>query len=157
MKSSNNFVIVNQPTQTAKYLTPLIFNKEALSSLAAFGLVNVYFDDYGQHNKYNNCLFFLFAVNHDAEYDRLEKTLANFKSFYDYYDVLENGMELRMFVFRVHDVYLQDLFSFKSERFDELSPRFYSISEAGVGPEDFKFNFQDEIYRFNLKIVKEEL
>lgn len=157
MKTSNNFVIVNEYTQTAKYLTPMIFNKEALPSLSALGLVNVFLDDYGYTKRYHNCLFFLFAVDNDSDYDKLEKILANFNSFYDYYNINNNGMDLRMFVFKVHNLYLQDLFSFKQERFFDLSQEFLRISEPNIDFTEVRVNLQNEIYRFNLEIAKEEL
>jgi hypothetical protein len=152
MDTSNNFVVLNQYTLTSRYLTPMIFNKDALASLSVFGLMNVYLDDYGSSKKYDNCLFFLFAVSDDLEFNKLQKTIANFNSFYDYYDINEGGQELRMFVFKVHNIYERDLFSFKHNRMDELSESFLKLLDNDVDFTNLIVNLPGEIYRFRLEL-----
>jgi hypothetical protein len=152
MDTSNNFVVLNPYTLTSRFLTPIIFNRDALASLSVFGLMNVYLDDYGSSKKYTNCLFFLFAVSDDMEFNRLEKTIANFNSFYDYYDINEGGQELRMFVFRIHKIYERDLFSFRHNRMDELSESFLDLFDDDVDFKKLEFNLPSEIYRFRLEL-----
>lgn len=147
------FVYVNQLTHTGKFLSSMIFNKNALPILHNYGLMNVYMDDYGASKRYENCLFFLFNSKNIQNYTEFEYSIAEFKSFYDYYDVKypkELG-ELRMYVFKVHNVYKQDLFSFKHERFEELSNNYFKIAPD----EDIvsvSLNYDREIYRFNTNL-----
>lgn len=159
--TSYNFVLVNKPTMTTRYLTPLIFNKDAVATLRVYGLVNVYLDDYGASKRYKDCMFFLFQTSRDAEYDSFEKKIADFNSFYDYYEV-ENIQQpefpMRMYVFKVHKVYLRDLFSFKHGRFDELTRAFLDISDPELDISTLKIDITEEIYRFKLKLetIKED-
>lgn len=157
--TSVKFVLVNPPTNTAKYLTTLVFNKEALSVLRSYGLVNVYLDDYGHTKKYKDCLFFLFFLKDDLVYEEFQNKLANFNSFYDYYDVVTPANTMRMYVFKVHDLYRQDLFSFKHSRFDEFTKHFYDVSESDLDFSKVTLDLSEEIYRFNdhLEIIKEDL
>lgn len=156
---SIKFVLVNPPTNTARYLISIIFNKDALAVLRTYGLLNVYLDDYGHTKRYKDCLFFLFKLAEDKEYREFEVRIADFNSFYDYYDIETPDGTLRMYVFKVHDLYRQDLFSFKHERFDEFTKHFLSISDSEVDFSTVKINLVEEIYRFNhaLETIKEDL
>jgi hypothetical protein len=137
----------------------MIFNRESLPTLRSFGLVNVYYDDYGQPRKYKNCLFFLFNVKNEKGFDQFEDKITSFSSFFDYYDVPSQVDFKRMYIYKVHDVYLRDLFSFRHRRFDELTEAFKKISLRDVNYEDIDFDLQHEIYRFNysLDTIKEDL
>lgn len=155
---SVKFVLLETPTKTALHLTPMIFNKDALAVLRTYGLLNVYLDDYGSTKKYKDCLFFLFKTIDTKDFHEFQHKIADFNSFYDYYDIETANGSLRMFVFKVHDVYRRDLFSFRHSRFDELSDHFLHI----VDEQDFtevKINVAEEIYRFSpsLEIIKEDL
>lgn len=161
---NNNFVIVNQLNNTARYLTPLIFNRDAINVLQKYGLMNVYLDDYGNTRKYKNCLFFLFGGTSMMGYDKFEDKITSFNSFYDFYDIIPEGFpphlkrpEYRMYVFAVHPIYYQDLFSFKHGRFDELSSEFYKAGGYIETLEPVKIDMSKEIYRFNkcLQIERE--
>lgn len=152
------FVLVEHPTNTALYLTSLIFNKDALAVLRTYGLLNVYVDDYGHSKRYKNCLFFLFRLVDSKEFTEFQNKIIDFNSFYDYYDITTPNGELRMFVFKVHDVYLQDLFSFKHNRFDEFSKDFLMISDD-IDFSKVEVKIEEEIYRFSpsLETIKEDL
>lgn len=156
---SVKFVLVNPPTNSARYLIALIFNKDALAVLRTYGLVNVYLDDYGHSKKYKNCLLFLFKVNDTKDFTEFEVRIADFNSFYDYYDIETPDGTMRMYVFKVHDLYHQDLFSFRHERFDELSKHFMNISDSELDLSQVKIDLSEEIYRFHhvLKTIKEDL
>jgi hypothetical protein len=157
--TSVKFVLVNSPTNTARYLTPLIFNKEALAILRTYGLINIYLDDYGISKKYTNCLFFLFKLKEDKSYLEFQSKILDFNSFYDYYDVTSPSGSMRMYVFKVHKVYHRDLFSFRHERFDELSDRFLDIADSEVDFSEVKLDISHEIYRFDLVLetTKEDI
>ncbi len=130
--SSVNFVLVNTPTNTARFLTCMIFNKDALATLRTYGLVNVYLDDYGHSKKYKDCLFFLFHLKETKDFDQFQFKLADFTSFYDFYDITTPTNTMRMYVFKVHDLYRRDLFSFKHGRFDEFgTPTAVEIRKRG--------------------------
>lgn len=156
---SVNFVLVNIPTSTARYLTPLIFNRDALATLRTYGLLNVYLDDYGHTKKYKDCLFFLFHLKETKDFDEFQYKLADFKSFYDFYDVETPTGVMRMYVFKVHDVYRRDLFSFRHSRFDELSYHFLDVSDPELNLEKINVDITQEIYRFknHLETTKEDL
>lgn len=147
------FVNVNQLTDTGRLLTSMIFNNKSLPILQSYGLMNVYLDDYGCFKRYEDCLFFLFNNKKITNYDEFEKTLANFKSFYDYYDVKypEHLGELRMYVFKVHNLYRKDLFAFKHERFHELSDDYFKIAPQ-TDFSNVSLNYDREIYRFSLSL-----
>jgi hypothetical protein len=157
--TSVNFVLVNTPTNTARFLTPMIFNKDALAVLRTCGLVNVYLDDYGYRKKYKGCLFFLFNLRDNKEFAEFQNKIIDFTSFYDYYDVPNNENMMRMFVFKVHDVYLRDLFSFQHERFDEFSSSYLDILDHLSDFTQVKIDLSKEIYRFypTLETIKEDL
>jgi hypothetical protein len=155
---SIKFVLLETPTKTALYLTPMIFNKDALAVLRTYGLLNVYLDDYGSSKKYKDCLFFLFKIIDTKEFQEFQHKIADFNSFYDYYDIETLNGSLRMFVFKIHDVYRRDLFSFRHSRFDELSTHFLNIADE-VDFTQVKLSVSEEIYRFSpsLEIIKEDL
>jgi hypothetical protein len=155
---SVKFVLLENPTKTALHLTPMIFNKDALAVLRTYGLLNVYLDDYGSSKKYKDCLFFLFKIIDTKEFQEFQHKIADFNSFYDYYDMQTLNGSLRMFVFKVHDIYRRDLFSFRHSRFDELSNHFLNIADE-VDFTQVKLNVCEEIYRFSpsLEIIKEDL
>ena len=154
-----NFVLVNAPTNTARYMTCIVFNNDALSRLRIYGLVNVYLDDYGCSKKYKDCLFFLFNLKEDKDFEQFQAKIADFNSFYDYYDIECPTGTLRMYVFKVHKVYRKDLFSFRHERFDEFSDYFLHISGSSVDFSKVSLNLTEEIYRFHpaLETIKEDL
>lgn len=154
--SSVNFVLVSTPTNTARFLTCMIFNKDALAILRTYGLVNVYLDDYGHTKKYKDCLFFLFHLKETKEYEEFQAKIANFSAFYDYYDVPNGDKMMRMYVFKIHDVYRRDLFSFRHERFDELSQQFLDIVDREANFTTVQVDITQEIYRFNLETIKED-
>jgi hypothetical protein len=157
--SSVNFVVVNRPTDTYVHLAPMIFSRQSLPTLRSFGLVNAYFDDYGQPRKYKNCLFFLFHVKDEKTFEQFEDKITSFTSFFDYYDVPSQVDFKRMYVYRVNDVYLRDLFSFRHRRFDELTEGFKKISLKDINYDDIEFDLTNEIYRFHysLDTIKEDL
>jgi hypothetical protein len=154
-----NFVLLNAPTNTARYLTTMVFTRDALAVLRTYGLVNVYLDDYGHTKKYKDCLFFLFHLKDDKEYAQFEVKLADFNSFYDYYDIVNEQGTMRMYVFKVHELYRRDLFSFRHERFDEFTRYYLDIADSEVDFSKVKINIPDEIYRFHLHLetIKEDL
>jgi len=163
---NDKFVLVNQLNHTAKYLTPLIFNRDAINVLSKYGLMNVYMDDYGHTKRYKNCLLFLFGGTGMPGFDKFEQKIVSFNSFYDYYDIIPEGFpkelrrpEYRMYVFSVHPIYYQDLFSFKHGRFDDLSDEFYKAGGYIDTLAPVKIDMSREIYRFNksLKIEREAL
>jgi|694.fasta_scaffold05869_24 hypothetical protein len=157
--SSVNFVLVNPPTNTARFLTCMIFNKDALATLRIYGLVNVYLDDYGHSKKYRDCLFFLFHLKDNKDFDEFQFKLADFTSFYDFYDVVTPDNTMRMYVFKVHDVYRRDLFSFKHSRVDELSKSFLNIADPEADFTKLQIDITQEIYRFYhyLETIKEDI
>jgi hypothetical protein len=157
--TSVNFVLVSAPTNTARFLTCMIFNRDALAILRTYGLVNVYLDDYGHTKKYKDCLFFLFHLKETKEYDEFQVKIANFSAFYDYYDVPNGDKMMRMYVFKIHNVYRRDLFSFRHERFDELSSQFLEILDPGTNFTAVEIDITQEIYRFKLHLetIKEDL
>jgi len=157
--SSVNFVLVNTPTNTARFLTCMIFNKDALATLRTYGLVNVYLDDYGHSKKYKDCLFFLFHLKETKDFDQFQFKLADFTSFYDFYDITTPTNTMRMYVFRVHDLYRRDLFSFKHGRFDEFTTQFKSICDPETNFSEVKLDITQEIYRFHhfLETIKEDI
>ena len=157
--SSVNFVLVSTPTNTARYLTCMIFNKDALATLRTYGLVNVYIDDYGYSKKYKDCLFFLFHLKESRDFDEFEFKLADFTSFYDFYDVITPTNNMRMYVFKVHDLYKMDLFSYKHGRFDEFTRHFKGICDPEVDFSTIKLDITQEIYRFHhyLETIKEDI
>jgi hypothetical protein len=134
----------------------MIFNKDALAILRTYGLVNVYLDDYGHTKKYKDCLFFLFHLKETKEYEEFQAKIANFSAFYDYYDVPNGDKMMRMYVFKIHDVYRRDLFSFRHERFDELSQQFLDIVDREANFTTVQVDITQEIYRFNLETIKED-
>jgi hypothetical protein len=156
---SVNFVLVNAPTNTARFLTCMIFNKDALATLRIYGLVNVYLDDYGHTKRYKDCLFFLFHLKDDKDFDEFQFKLADFTSFYDFYDVITPSNTMRMYVFKVHDLYRRDLFSYKHARFDEFTSYFRKISDSEVDFSAIKLDITQEIYRFypHLETTKEDI
>jgi hypothetical protein len=157
--SSVNFVLVNTPTNTARFLTCMIFNKDALATLRTYGLVNVYLDDYGHSKKYKDCLFFLFHLKETKDFDQFQFKLADFTSFYDFYDITTPTNTMRMYVFKVHDLYRRDLFSFKHGRFDEFTTQFKSICDPETNFSEVKLDITQEIYRFHhfLETIKEDI
>jgi hypothetical protein len=157
--TSVNFVLVNPPTNTARYLTAVVFNKDALAILRTYGLINVYLDDYGHSKKYKDCLFFLFQLSETKDYDEFQVKIADFNSFYDYYDIETPTGTMRMYVFKIHDAYRKDLFSFRHERFDEFSRYFLAISDSEIDFSQVKIDLSQEIYRFNLYLetIKEDI
>lgn len=155
--ASVNFVLVSTPTNTARFLTCMIFNKDALAILRTYGLVNVYLDDYGHTKKYKDCLLFLFHLRETKDYEEFEAKIVNFSAFYDYYDIPSGDKMLRMYVFKVHNVYRRDLFSFRHERFDELSQQFLDIADPEVNFTTVQVDIAQEIYRFNLETIKEDI
>lgn len=160
--TTNNFVLVNKPTSTSLYLIPLIFNKDALATLRVYGLVNVYLDDYGATRRYKDCLFFLFHPSNNSDYKNFEAKITDFSAFYDYYEVANHqnlDKPMIMYVFKVHRVYLRDLFSFKHNRLDELSNSFYNISDKEIDFTLIKVDISQEIYRFSLglEVANEDL
>ena len=157
--SSVNFVLVNTPTNTARFLTCMIFNKDALATLRTYGLVNVYLDDYGHSKKYKDCLFFLFHLKETKDFDQFQFKLADFTSFYDFYDITTPTNTMRMYVFRVHDLYRRDLFSFKHGRFDEFTTQFKSICDPETNFSEVKLDITQEIYRFHhfIETIKEDI
>ena len=157
--SSVNFVLVSTPTNTARFLTCMIFNKDALATLRTYGLVNVYLDDYGYSKKYKDCLFFLFHLKDNKDFDEFQFKLADFTSFYDFYDVVTPDNIMRMYVFKVHDVYRRDLFSFKHSRLDELSKTFLNIADPEADFSKVQVDVTQEIYRFHhhLQTIKEDI
>lgn len=158
--STKNFMIINKQTLTSRYLSALIFNREALPTLRSFGLINAYLDDYGYHKRYSaDCLFFLFSSKGKQEYDSFERKISDFASFHDYYEVPQPEDLQRMYVFKVHPVYKRDLFSFKHNRFDELSSQFFSVVDSEINVKELYVDLDKEIYRFNnyLETIKEGL
>ena len=157
--TSVNFVLVSIPTDTARFLTCMVFNKDALATLRTYGLVNVYLDDYGHTKKYKDCLFFLFHLRETKDYEEFQAKIADFNSFYDYYDIPNGEGMMRMYVFRVHDVYRRDLFSFRHGRFDEFTRGFLDISDPEANFTKVEVGITQEIYRFNLQLetIKEDL
>jgi len=118
-----------------------------------------YLDDYGHSKKYKDCLFFLFHLKDTKEFDQFQFKLGDFTSFYDFYDVRTPTNTMRMYVFKVHDLYRMDLFSFKHGRFDELTNYFKSISDPEIDFCKLKLDITQEIYRFNhqLETIKEDI
>ena len=157
--TSVNFVLVNTPTNTARFLTCMIFNKDALAVLRTYGLLNVYLDDYGHTKRYKDCLFFLFTLKDTKDFDGFQNKIIDFASFYDYYDIPNGPNMMRMYVFKVHDLYRRDLFSFRHERFDEFSSNFLDIVDEMTDFTKVKIDLTQEIYRFNhyLETIKEDL
>lgn len=131
-------------TTTAKVLSPMIVRKESFPMLRNHGLLNVYTDDYGHRYKYDNCLYYLFDPSKSSDYLRVERTLADFGSFYDWYPV-DN---FKMYVFQISPVYGIDFVNFKQNRFDNFGAEFKRILE-GVNLKDVYFDHTKEIYRFS--------
>jgi len=136
-------VPVNLVNEASRFLIPIIFSKDNSSILYSFGFKGVYVDDYGYRSKFENCLFFLF--NTKAKFfTEFEKKIANFDSFIDWYDVDEN---LRMFVFRVNELYHADIQAFKDNRLNELSENYYEVSHP-ISLVGINVDLSKEIYRF---------
>lgn len=157
--TSVNFVLVSIPTSTARFLTCMVFNKDALATLRTYGLVNVYLDDYGHSKKYKDCLFFLFHLRETKDYEEFQAKIADFTAFYDYYDIPNGDSMMRMYVFKVHNVYRRDLFSFRHGRFDEFTSSFLDIADPEADFSKVEIDITQEIYRFNLHLetIKEDL
>lgn len=134
---------------TSKLLTGLIFNQNALPTLSEFGLKNVYIDDYGYKCKYDNCLFFLFNITKNF-YDPFENKIVKFESFYDWYDVDDFR---RMLVYKVGDVYKEDLFKYKSNVHKDYSIEFIEAVSPNASSllENYKLDYSKEIFRYNLE------
>jgi hypothetical protein len=95
----------------------------------------------------------------NKEFEEFQNKIADFTTFYDYYDIPNNENMMRMFVFKVHDVYLRDLFSFQHERFDEFSSSYLDIVDSLSDFTQVKIDLSKEIYRFYpaLETIKEDL
>lgn len=135
---------VKYVNDSTRFLIPIIFSPEAVASLSIYGLQGVYLDDYGYRSKFLNCLFFLFKPK-SSHYSEFEKKIADFESFTDWYE-LKDGK--RMYVFKIHPAYYEDIESFRSNRLEEMSERFYEISEPGLNLLGVNVDLSKEIYRF---------
>jgi hypothetical protein len=131
-------------TTTAKILSPVVFKKQSFPMLRNYGLVNVYIDDYGHKHKYENCLFYLFKPNLSANFLEFERKLANFVSFYDWYEV----DDLKMYVFSINPLYGIDIVRFKQNQFTDFSEEFKEVIKD-VNFSDVYFDLSKEIYRFS--------
>jgi len=134
---------------TSRLLTGLIFNKNSLPTLTEFGLKNVYIDDHGYKCKYDNCLFFLFNKT-KSFYDSFENKIANFSSFYDWYDVDETK---RMLIYKVGEVYLKDFKKYKLNAHEGYSIEFIEAvtPSSSLLLKDFKLDYSKEIFRYHLE------
>lgn len=147
MKIEEEMVDLSKYNLSSKILCGLIF-QSGLPTLVEFGLKNIYLDDYGYKCKYDNCVFFLFNVTYKM-YNIFEKKIAQFESFYDWYDVDETK---RMIVFKIGTVYLKDFQNFKNQSNTEFSNDFMAVVPK-IGEhllKNYKLDYSKEIYRYNL-------
>ena len=131
---------------TTKFLVNLVFSKSALPMLIQSGLVNAYLDDYGYKCKYQNCLFFLFNTK-NKYYDGLERKIASFASFLDWYDVDNSG--LRMLVFKIGHAYQLDLHNLKHMKNFWYSEEFKRATKLEDNVQ-VNLDYSKEIYRYKL-------
>jgi len=139
-----------QLTVSARILSSTVFKQSSFSMLRNYGLENVYVDDYGCNKKHENCLFYLFTPNRKVDYITFERSIADFNSFYDWYDIQDK----RMYVFKVNPLYLEDYHDIKQNRFHNLSSDFTAINKAKFLDGDIFFDPSKEIYRFEERLLK---
>lgn len=139
-----------QLTVSARVLSLTVFKQSSFPMLRNFGLENVYVDDYGFNKRHENCLFYLYNPNRKVDYLSFERSIADFKSFYDWYDVGDK----RMYVFNVNPIYLEDYHDIKQNRFNNLSPEFTEINKIKLLDGDIFFDSSKEIFRFHEFLTK---
>lgn len=139
-----------QLTVSARVLSLTVFKQSSFPMLRNFGLENVYIDDYGYTKKHENCLFYLYSPNRKVDYLSFERSIADFASFYDWYDVDDK----RMYIFKVNPIYLEDYHDIKQNRFNNLSPEFTEINKVKLSDGDIFFDSSKEIFRFHEFLIK---
>ena len=152
----------NDLNNTSKFLSHLVFQGESFKVLRNFGLENVYVGDYGFKRIHEYCLYFLvnptMSIDNDS-YQKFEDKITSFNSFYDWYDVIDNDIEKRMYVFTIHSSYREDFYSFLNNKFDNLSDSYWASLGAKVklNIDDIDFLIENEVYRFSdsLKVKRE--
>jgi hypothetical protein len=139
-----------QLTVTARVLSLTVFKQASFPMLRNYGLENVYVDDYGCTKRHENCLFYLYNPNRKVDYITFERGIADFQSFYDWYDVGDK----RMYVFKVNPIYLEDYHDIKQNRFNNLSLEFEAINKVKLLDGDIFFDPSKEIFRFEQHLLK---
>ena len=139
-----------QLTVSASVLSLTVFKQGSFPMLRNFGLENVYVDDYGCKKRHENCLFYLYSPNRKVDYLSFERSIADFNSFYDWYDVEDK----RMYIFKVNPIYLEDYHDIKQNRFNNLSPEFTEINKIKLSDGDIFFDPSKEIFRFSEHLIK---
>lgn len=130
----------------SKIFTGLVFSKGSLPMLVESGLINVYLDDYGHKCRYQNCILFLFNTS-ARFYPTLEQKVADFESFYDWYDV---GVDKqRMLVFKIGKIYKEDFYNLKHMIPAKYSDEFKKVTNLHSDL-ILRIDHSKEIYRYNL-------
>ena len=158
MEMTNNNVKATKEMDLSKYnltsklLTGLVFSRNSLPTLAEFGLKNVYLDDYGYKCKYENCLFFLFNIT-NKHYDIFENKIAQFESFYDWYDIDEYK---RMLVYKIGDVYWDDLNKYRQSISTGFSADFIAAVtiKSAIMLDGLKLDYSKEIFRYEANLTE---
>lgn len=161
MSANKQYMEYSKLNSTAKFLSQFIFQGTSLQILRNFGLENVYIQDYGYKNRKEYCLFFLvkpiFKID-SIDYKQFEDKIISFESFYDWYEVFEDGVEKRMYVYSVHPSYREDYYNFTSRMYHRLSDDYWSLLgvRTKLDISHVEFLLENEIYRFDksLKIKK---
>lgn len=158
---SKEYMEFSQLNNTAKFLSQFIFKGKSLQILRNFGLENVFIADYGYRTKSEYCLFFLInsKINYNSkDYETFEDKITSFDSFYDWYEVFEDGVEKRMYVFTVNEFYREDYYRFIHEMYDELSMDYWSAlgARTKLDISHIEFILENEIYRFNQSLEIKE-
>jgi hypothetical protein len=158
--------INNNYNLTTRFLSCTVIKPDGLDILIKHGLKNVYIDNYTHKKKYEGCLHFLMDPTTTLEaksYQDLEKDLTSFESFYDYYDLNENGRDIRVYVFRIHSIYKDDVESFRLGNYYDLSTLYWKTigvnKQAGINVlnklKTFNENIEEEVYNYFYKLKKE--
>jgi hypothetical protein len=133
---------------TTNTLYQLIFQKGSLPLLKQAGLIQSYLDDYGSKKKYKDCLFFLFnwndtfLRNQDSGpvTSQFIRSVTDFKTFYDFYEVDETSL---MLVFRYFPIFREDVLRFKRGQLSQMS--------CIPGLKDSQLNWNEEVFRYDLR------
>lgn len=163
-------VIFTNPNHnlTTRFLSCTIIQPKGINILMQQGLENIYIDDYEHNKKYEKCLHFVINPNTtlDSEaFKDLEEGLIDFESFYDYYDIVENNREKRVYIFRYDDLYEEDVQLFINGEYEEMSDIFWRTLQVTqetalkyLKNSEVKFDPKKEIFRFEskLKLIENE-
>gem|GEM_PF-6144291 len=132
-------------------LYSLVFKKGSLSTLKNVGLLGIYIDDYGSRKKYRRCIFFHFKLKNEFLKNSKEgiaiqgfmKNIAEFKSFYDFYET-DEGL---MIVFKYNVLFIKDIKTFKEGKFSKFSSTFLRLVNDEY-TKDTEIDLSREIYRY---------